>query len=153
MDTKVESRLLAINETAMDDKILQLNNEIDVIMRSLNEIQNKMYELKDYFKGDVANGIQDKFKTISDQYDTFKANLNSYSRDLTNIKSMMIKIDEQSKQFFEEKSDEVITDRANAEAELEEGRAAQNKIMSDAIAAAQITRVKPDLKEDNINDK
>ena len=153
MATKVESRLLAINEPAMDDKILQLNNEIDVIMRSLNEIQNKMYELKDYFKGDVANGIQDKFKTISDQYDTFKANLNSYSRDLTNIKSMMIKIDEQSKQFFEEKSDEVITDRANAEAELEEGRAAQNKIMSDAIAAAQITRVKPDLKEDNINDK
>lgn len=153
MATKVESRLLAINEPAMDDKILQLNNEIDVIMRSLNEIQNKMYVLKDYFKGDVANGIQDKFKTISDQYDTFKANLNSYSRDLTNIKSMMIKIDEQSKQFFEEKSDEVITDRANAEAELEEGRAAQNKIMSDAIAAAQITRVKPDLKEDNINDK
>ena len=144
---------IAINEGAMDDKILQVNNEIDVIIRSLNEIQDKMYELKDYFKGDVANGIQDKFKTISDQYPTFKANLNSYSRDLTNIKSMVMKIDEQSKKFYEEKSDEVIEVKANADAELTEKRARQDSIMQEAYASMSLDSKKSDYKEDNINDK
>ena len=82
-----------INETELDDLILQLNNKIDSITTTLNDVKMKFYDTNEFFTCDVASDFQKQFKAYSDQYELLKDNLNSYVRDLMNVKSMMGKID------------------------------------------------------------
>jgi hypothetical protein len=96
--------LLAIDENALDDIMLKLNNDIDSISKLLNDIEMKFYNVKEYFSGDVADEIQTKFKSYSDQYSTIKDNLNTYVNDLMIIKSALGKIDIKNTNFFQEET-------------------------------------------------
>ena len=82
-----------INPSELDDIMMELNNDIDSITTTLHDIQMKLYNTKEYFKGDVADELQHNFGKYSEQYDLIKDNLNSYIRDLMNVKTMMNKID------------------------------------------------------------
>ena len=99
-----------INEQDLDDVILQLNNKIDSITETLNNVKMKFYDSKDYFKGDVADKFQAQFKAYSDQYELLKDNLNSYVNDLLNVKSMMGKIDESALKKLQEAVDKTIAE-------------------------------------------
>ena len=95
---------ICINENALDDIMLKLNNVIDSISKLLNDIEMKFYNVKEYFSGDVADEIQTKFKSYSDQYSTIKDNLNTYVNDLMIIKSALGKIDIKNTNFFQEET-------------------------------------------------
>ena len=114
-----DDMLLGINEGLLDDIMLNLNNDIDLLMSSLNSFKMKINDSKEYFKGDVADSIQEKCNSYFRQFDTIKQNLNSYVDDMRNIKIMMGKIDLQAKKDLGDFTDDTLdaTDRAIKERE------------------------------------
>ena len=98
---------IGINETALDDIMLKLNNDIDTISTLLHDIEMKMYDINEYFSGDVSDKVKNKFKSYSDQYDTLKDNLNTYVNDIMNVKAMLGKIDMNNQVFFVENAEEI----------------------------------------------
>lgn len=114
---------VGINENALDDIMLKLNNDIDSISTLLHDIEMKFYDINEYFSGDVADEIQNKFKTYSNEFDNIKENLSSYVRDLMNVKIMMGKIDTSNMNYFIEKQEEVnkATEEQKAENEINNG--------------------------------
>ena len=98
---------IGINEPALDDIMLKLNNDIDTISILLHDIEMKMYDINEYFSGDVSDKVKNKFKSYSDQYDTLKDNLNTYVNDIMNVKAMLGKIDMNNQVFFVENAEEI----------------------------------------------
>ncbi len=98
---------IGINEPALDDIMLKLNNDIDTISTLLHDIEMKMYDINEYFSGDVSDKVKNKFKSYSDQYDTLKDNLNTYVNDIMNVKAMLGKIDMNNQVFFVENAEEI----------------------------------------------
>ena len=110
---------IGINENALDDIMIKLNNDIDSISTLLHDIEMKFYDIKEYFDGDVADEIQNKFKSYSNEFDNIKDNLSSYVTDLMNVKSMLGKIDVSNMNFFIEKQDELNKAKTEQDAENE----------------------------------
>ena len=103
---------IGINENALDDIMLKLNNDIDSISTLLHDIEMKFYDIDQYFKGDVAESVQNKFKSYSSQFEGIKENLNTYVNDLMNVKSMLGKVDVSNINYFEEKADDLTKEKA-----------------------------------------
>lgn len=78
-----------IKESQLENFILELNNDIDNISCMLENVESIMYDAQDYFKGDVASALNEKFDFYKKQMPIFKQNLNSYSDDLITIKNSM----------------------------------------------------------------
>lgn len=110
---------IGINENALDDIMLKLNNDIDTISTLLHDIEMKFYDIDQYFKGDVADGVKSKFKSYSDQFEGIRDNLNTYVNDLMNVKAMMGKVDVANMNFFEERADELTKEKTKVDAENE----------------------------------
>lgn len=84
----------ALEHNALDTFILEMNSEIDNISVLLREIEMIFYDTNEYFKGDVADALRNKFDRYKRQLEVVKANLLSYPEDLSAIKNSMINNDE-----------------------------------------------------------
>ncbi len=54
-------RLLEVNNNKLEDLTLSLNNDIDSISTILSELQMEFYNIRESFKGDVADSFQEKW--------------------------------------------------------------------------------------------
>ena len=114
---KTDEFTIGINEGALDDIMLKLNNDIDSISTLLHDIEMKFYDIEQYFQGDVADSVKSKFKDYSSQFEGIKDNLNTYVNDLMNVKAMLGKVDVANMNYFEEKAGDMAAAEAEVSAE------------------------------------
>ena len=91
-----------IQEEEMDNIMLALNNDIDSIILTLNNLKMKLYDTKEYFKGDVADNFNDKFEDYFAQYEVLKDNplfLMSSEKYTYDSKKMVMKINNNTKEL------------------------------------------------------
>ena len=108
-----------ITPAELDDIMIKMDDDIDDVLAILNQIKMKMHDLKDDFKGDVADAYQEKFEEYTSQMDTIKDNLNSYINDLVNIKSMFEKIDQQNANTINAVTEGLKKEQTNVEHDVE----------------------------------
>lgn len=108
-----------ITPAELDDIMIKMDDDIDDVLAILNQIKMKMHDLKDDFKGDVADAYQEKFEEYTSQMDTIKDNLNSYINDLVNIKSMFEKIDQQNANTINAATEGLKKEQTNVEHDVE----------------------------------
>lgn len=97
----------AIKEVELDSLVLELNDDVDKIEYILRQVEMLVYDTSDYFKGDVADSIRNKFNTYSVQIETLKNNLLSYPKDLLKIKTGQKDNDQESANILNEYSTEL----------------------------------------------
>lgn len=90
-----------INEEALNNLVLDLNNDIDKIDFALRQIEMLFYDTEDFFKGEVADSVRAKFKQYSTQIEMLKKNLLSYPQDLLNLKNSIKNNDLESANIFD----------------------------------------------------
>lgn len=100
----------AVKETEMENLILELNNDVDNICFVLRDIEMIMYETDEYFKGQVANALRDKFEFYKRQIEVVKNNLLTYPNDLIAIKNSMQNNDKNINVAYAQFSDEIIAE-------------------------------------------
>lgn len=78
-----------IKQPDFDNLVLELNDLVDKIEMILRDVEMKVYNSQEYFKGDVADELRLKFKTYSKQIDVMSNNLLTYSNDLLKLKQSL----------------------------------------------------------------
>jgi len=111
----LDGLVVGMNNEAMDELMLSLNNDIDSIMRILHQMDEKFSDIDEYFKGTVASEIQDKYKTYSKQYSRIRDNLNSYVHDLIRIKATVGKMDVRATLLSENQQEDAEKELRKAE--------------------------------------
>lgn len=102
-----------INESSLDNIILELGSSIDNIISLYQEIENLMYDSSEFFKGDAAESLRDKFSIFQKQFEIVKKNYTSYQDDLITIKATMLEQDNSNKSIFEGFSEQINKDAKN----------------------------------------
>ena len=103
----------AMRTNDFDTLILELNDLVDKISFILRQIEMDMYETEEYFTGEVANSIRNKFKTYSIQNQTLINNLLSYPKDLMNVKISMYDNDSKTVTSLNEFSSKFVAEAKN----------------------------------------
>lgn len=102
-----------INESSLDNIILELGSSIDNIISLYQEIENLMYDSSEFFKGDAAESLRDKFSNFQKQFEIVKKNYTSYQDDLIKIKATMLEQDNSNKSVLEGFSEQINKDAKN----------------------------------------
>ena len=117
-------RITAIKDVEYDEVLNTLSNKADRISELFSNIEMEFYDLNEFFKGEVADSIQEKFEVYKNQISTLKANLESYQKDLINIRKYHENFDEENSLSLvlqkEEKDENARQDTAKRE-EYESG--------------------------------
>ncbi len=84
---------VALTYDDVDSLALDLYNQIDIILATLNSIKEKFYDMDDYFKGPMADSFKEKYSSFLVKYELIKTNLNTYMDDLMTMKRVYSGID------------------------------------------------------------
>ena len=106
--------IIGVNNNKLEDLTLSLNNDIDSISTILSELQMEFYNIRESFKGDVADSFQEKWEHYNKLIPLIKDNLKTYSDDMLSILSLVKQIDNESArtlETFEEKTEKSISEQ------------------------------------------
>lgn len=73
----------------LENLVLELNNDVDNISSLLHQIDMIIYDTNDYFKGNVAEAIREKYEKYKSKNEIIISNLTSYADDLLAIKKSL----------------------------------------------------------------
>ena len=79
--------LISINEEGIDRLVLDLSDHFERINSILNEINDLIYDSKNYFKCSANDVLLKQYSEMKVNIDNFKANVASYSTDLIKVKN------------------------------------------------------------------
>lgn len=104
---------LGIKEGALENLVLELNNDVDKIDFLLRQVEMLMYDTNDFFKGQNADHFRDKFETFRQSIETIKLNLLSYPNDLLKIRDSVKNFDSRVSNQFQEFSTDIRNEAKN----------------------------------------
>lgn len=96
-----------INTSYLDELVLELNNEVDDIGVLLEDIENKISDMKANFKGKAADALFEKFTFYQEQIEKFKINLLSYPKDLLALRNSMLDNEKNLQKAYNEFTEEI----------------------------------------------
>lgn len=87
------NKIIGINEIAMDNLILDINDRIQLCSQIMNEIEDCVDDTLNNYHSETKNKLQQKFLNLKHGFPILINNLETYSNDLVRAKNGCMVID------------------------------------------------------------
>lgn len=92
-----------INDNKLKETTLDCYRISEELSKKFLEVENIMYNLKDYYKCDIAQELFNKFEDFKANFATVVDNVHTYGDDLTSVRDNFHKMTDDATQIFNSK--------------------------------------------------